>query len=330
MVRFATIGSNVIVDQFLNEAKKVEGLQYVSAYSRTPEKAKDFAKKHNALRWDSDLLELANAPDIDAVYIASPNSLHCEQAILMMKHNKHILCEKTIASNENELQEMLKVAQEHQVILLEAVRSAFDPGFETVAQNLGKLGKIRRATFIKCQYSSRYDKFRNGIIENTFDPSLSNGSLMDIGIYCIHPMVFLFGMPNRIVSDTIILENGVDGAGTILFSYDSMQAEMIYSKISNNFLPSQIQGEEGTMIIDEIADTRKIEILYRNGEKESYSFEKAQYNLLYEAQKWVEMIENQEKATKYNDASVMTLQVMDTVRKQLGIVFPADKKEAWK
>lgn len=326
MVRFATIGTNVIVDVFLECAREVGGLEYVSAYSRTEETAQAFAKKHNAKRYDTDLEKLAKADDIDGVYIASPNSLHYEQAILMLKNKKHVLCEKIIASNEKELQEMLKTAKENGVIILEAMRSVFDIGFQAIVDNMHKLGTIRRASFQYCQYSSRYDKFKEGIIENAFDPKFSNGALTDIGVYCVYPMVHIFGMPNKILSDAIILKDSIDGAGTILFSYDDMQGEMMYSKISNSYIGSQIQGEKATMSIKEIANPKELTITYNDGEVEKIVIEKPRHNLGYEITKWCEFIEEKIEPKKYNESSVMTLKVVDEVRKQLNIVFPADNK----
>ncbi len=347
MIKLATIGTGNIVENFLDSIKDASEnmgfnkIEYVCAYSRDEEKAKEFAKKHGANRFETSLEKLAKADDIDGVYIASPNSLHYEQAILMLKNKKHVLCEKIIASNEKELVEMLKIAEENNVIILEAMRSIFDPAFEVIYNNLGKLGVIRRCSFNYCQYSSRYDKFKEGIVENAFNPEFSNGALTDIGIYCVYPMVHLFGMPDEIKSDAIILKdsdlkNSIDGAGTILFNYNSiyyknnknMQCEMIYSKISNSYTPSQIQGEEATMVIDHIANTKEINIYYNNKElePEKIIIQKPRHNLIYEVIKWVELIETGERPILYNKSSLMSLKVVDEVRRQQGIVFPADYK----
>ena len=75
---------------------------------------------------------------------------------------------------------------------------------------------------------------------------------MDIGVYCVHPLVRLFGMPEKIKTDAVLLENGIDGSGTILGVYKDMQAELVYSKISSSRIPSQIQGENGTITIEGI------------------------------------------------------------------------------
>lgn len=245
MIRFATIGTNFVVKWFLEAAAKSSDLLYVASYSREEEKAKAFAEEFGACRYCTDLQELAESKDVDAVYIASPNSLHFEQSILILSHGKHVMCEKTITSNRMELNKLIEIAEKNNVVLLEAMRSVFAPAFTVIQENLNRLGTIRRASFQFCQYSSRYDKFKNGIVENAFNPSFSNGALMDIGVYCIHPLVKLFGMPQKIISDAIFLYNGVDGAGTILVRYEGMQAELTYSKISDGYIPSQIQGEPG-------------------------------------------------------------------------------------
>lgn len=134
------------------------------------------------------------------------------------------------------------------------MKNVHSPGFGAILDNLYKIGDVRRATIQYCQYSSRYDKFKNGIIENAFNPKLSNGALMDIGSYCIHFLASLFGRPNKILSDSIILSNGVDGAGSIIASYGDKQAEIMYSKITDSKMPTQIQGEKGCMIIEYYCD----------------------------------------------------------------------------
>lgn len=324
MVRFAVIGTNKITDNFIEAANQCEGFELVAVYSRTKERAMEYAHKHGLPLIYDDLDELAASKEIDAVYVASPNSFHAEHSIKMLNGKKHVLCEKTIASNSKELDEMLKVAKDNGVILLEAMRSVFDPGFKAIEEHISKLGTIRRVTFQYCQYSSRYDNFKKGIIENAFNPIFSNGALMDIGVYCIHPLVKLFGMPEKIWADAVILENGVDGAGTIMVKYKNMQGELIYSKIANSSLPSQIQGEKGCMLIKEIPDTREITITYNDGQEEHIQINKYHNNMYYQVEEFIRLIQTNGHAQEHNQYSIMELNIMDEVRRQMGITFPAD------
>lgn len=328
MIRFATIGTNFITEWFLEAVGYCEGLTYEAAYSRTEETARTFAVKHGAGRICTDLPELAEAEDIDAVYIASPNSLHCEQAVLMMQHGKHVLCEKSIASNSRELERMIAAARENQVVLLEAMRPAFDPGLAVIRDNLPKLGKIRRVSFQYGKYSSRYDRFKAGIVENAFDPAFSNGALMDIGVYCVHSLVKLFGSPQKIHAEALMLESShgsIDGAGTILAQYPDMLADVMYSKICDNRLPSQIQGENGTMLIRDIPDPTDITIHYHNGEREDIPIGKEGINMIYEVREWRRLIEGHLSGEEHNRYSVMAMELMDEARRQTGLVFPADR-----
>lgn len=271
-------------------------------------------------------MEAAEAKDVDAVYIASPNSLHYEQAALMLSHGKHVLCEKTITSNEAELKELIRLAGENGTVLMEAMRSVHEEGFRRLKEVLPMAGTIRRISFQYAKYSSRYDKFKEGIIENAFNPAFSNGALMDIGVYCVHPLVRLFGMPKKIIADSLLLSNGVEGAGTILASYDGMQAELLYSKITNNRLPSQIQGEDGTLVIDNITNICSVVFHDRNGNAKTVIDLPPNHTLEGEVNDWLRMIETGEGIQEENEASLMELRVMDEARRQAGIIFPADRK----
>ena len=325
MIRFATIGTNFIVDWFLEAAKKEERLVHAAVYSRRESTGRAFADKYGVEKVYTDLQELAEAEDIDAVYIASPNFLHCSQAILMMENGKHVLCEKPISSSYAELVRMGEAAEENNVVLLEAMRPAYDPGMEMVRDYMERLGKIRRVTFRFCQYSSRYDKFKAGQIENAFRPELSNGALMDIGVYCIHPLLMLFGKPQRICADAVFLKDSIDGEGTIVAGYPDMLAELSYSKITNGISLSEIQGEEGVLTIDRIADPEELVLYPRKGEKETIHVEKEENNMVYEIRKWCSLIEGEEDKQKELRISLMEMEMMDEVRRQIHLTFPSDE-----
>jgi len=325
MIRFAVIGTNFITDWFIEAAALVSELSFYSVYSRVRNKAIAFGKKYGISRFYDQLEDLAEDKNVDAVYIASPNCCHCEQAIIMMNKGKHVLCEKPIASNHAEFKRMEKAAMENHVVLLEAMRTTLDPAFTLLQNQLKKLGKIRQAAFQFCKYSSRYDNFKNGEIENAFRPELSNGALMDIGVYCVHPMVKLFGLPDTMVADAIKLKNGADGAGMIVAGYpEGMQVQLTYSKICNNYLPSQVMGEEGTLVIEGFPVTKRLVLYLNNGETETFEATYQENNMVYEAEAFVRLIYSDTPMASYLQASEHEMIVMDEIRKQAGIVFPAD------
>ena len=173
---------------------------------------------------------MAESPLIDAVYIASPNFLHAEQSILCMSRGKHVLCEKPFASNAKEVRAMIEASERYGVTLMEAMKPTLTPNFKAARTALGRLGTIRRYFSCYCQYSSRYDKFKEGTVLNAFRPEMSNGAMMDIGIYTIYPMVVLFGKPEKIDASGIVLSSGADGQGAVNFTYPGMNATTLYSE----------------------------------------------------------------------------------------------------
>ncbi|MDO4554332.1 MAG: Gfo/Idh/MocA family oxidoreductase, partial [Lachnospiraceae bacterium] len=324
MVRFGIIGTSVIAEKFLSATTGIRGFCLTAVYSRDKKRAEEFGRQYGALCFYDDLTEFAKSDAFDAVYIASPNCFHKEQTVLLLKNGKHVLCEKPIASNVREASAMFDAAHDNNVVLLEAMRSVFAPEFKQIQKYMKKLGTIRRVKFQMNQYSSRYNNYKKGIIENAFRPELSNGALMDLGGYCIYPMVYLFGLPSDVEGMGVFLENGVDASGTTLMKYDHMIGQAEYSKVNNTILPSEIQGEEASMTISGIASPRDITVRYNNGFKEVVHFDQRDNNMEYEIRAFLAMIEGEQSPHFYETASMNTITVMDEVRRKIGIHFPAD------
>ncbi|MBU3133358.1 Gfo/Idh/MocA family oxidoreductase [Clostridium gasigenes] len=327
-IRVGVVGTNNITDWFLSGAKDVEGFKLAAVYSRSESKAREYANKYGVKDIFTDLEEMAKSDLIDAVYIATPNSLHSEQSILFLENKKHVLCEKAFGSNLKEVEAMIKSAKENKVLLMEAMKTTMLPNFQVVKENMHRIGKVRKCSASFCQYSSRYDKYKNGEVLNAFKPELSNGALMDIGVYCIEPIINLFGKPKSIKANGLMLESGVDGSGSIILDYEDMDGVVMFSKISNSYLPSEIQGEDGSIIIEKINTFSKVKLILKNGEEIDLSKQQVDDDMYYEAKEFISLIQNKELESKVNtfETSINTIAVMDEARRQIGLVYPADKK----
>ena len=327
-LKIGMIGTNFISDDFFEAAAQVPGAEICAIYSRKQETGDTFAAKHGIPKVYTDYDEFLDS-DLDAVYVASPNFAHCPQTLQALKRKKHVLCEKVMAVNEQEVLSMIDCARENNVVLLEAMRPDFDPAFDLIEENLPRIGKLRRATFEFCQYSSRYDSYREGIVQNAFNPELGNAAVMDIGVYCIHSLVRLFGMPKSIRALSTKLPNGFDGSGIVLMEYDGMTAEAVYSKISVSVNPSVLQGEDGSIMIDYISRPETIRLRLREGSRdpleggniEKLPFTPVKNNMIFEIQEFLKLVENNEVNHKYLKYSLDTIRVLDEVKRQIGIRF---------
>jgi len=326
-LRFGVIGTNFITDWVIAGGQQDERFELAAVYSRAQETADAFATKYGIPNTFTSLEAMAASPLIDAVYIASPNALHASQSILCMEHGKHVLCEKAFSSNAREARDMIASARKNNVALMEAMKPTLTPNFLAARAALSRIGAVRRYFSCYCQYSSRYDKFREGVVLNAFRPELSNGALPDIGVYTIYPMVVLFGRPQSIKAAGFKLSSGVDGEGSVVFSYPEMDAAILYSKIANSSLPTEIQGEDGNIVFDRINIISEVNLHLRDGQKETLSQPVEHNEYYYEIKEFIDVVQSGRQKSNINswESSLITMEIMDEIRRQLGVVYPADE-----
>lgn len=296
MIKYGVIGSGWIAEEFVKGAQTVEGMTFAAMYSRTREKGEEFAHKFDCKNVFTDLEEFAKS-EIDAVYIASPNSLHYPQSKLMLENGKHVLCEKPITITPDEFEELFSLAKSKNLIYTEAIMMMHSPLKERVKNALKKIGKITSAHFDFSQLSSKYKALKNGENPNIFNPEMKTGCLRDLGIYCYYPAVEFFGLPEKISSSAGFVETGADGYGTAVLDYSDKQVTLTYSKIGQDFCGSQILGDEGTITIDSISKLTGVKIHFADGKTEEVTGEEEKHILMaYEAKSFYDFITDFEKS----------------------------------
>ena len=327
-VRFGIIGTNTITDKVLLGAMQDPRFEAAAICSRTAGRAAEFADKYSIPHWFTCEKDMAASEHIDAVYIATPNSLHARQSILFLEHGKHVLCEKPLAANLREVKAMIGAARRNGVLLMEAMKTTLTPNFGAIKDNLRSAGKVRRYFSSFCQYSSRYDKLKAGIVLNAFDPGMATGSLGDIGVYAIYPMVVLFGRPKAIQAHGLKLYTATDGQGAAIFDYGDMDAVVVYSKIADSELPTEIQGEEGTIRSDRINIIGKVAFRPRNGEWQDISAPTPNDEYFYEVGHFIDLIGSGRTESPVNsfENSLIVMEILDEIRRQTEIVYPADSE----
>ncbi|RLQ90632.1 gfo/Idh/MocA family oxidoreductase [Falsibacillus albus] len=327
-MNFGTIGTSSITTKFINASRLSKKLHLTSVYSRDKANAEEFANRFDAEFTYDDLEEMAASPELDAVYIASPNSLHYEQAKLFLQNKKHVICEKPIFSNIQELEEIFQIAEENDVYILEAIRNIHSPNFKRLKQQLSKAGKIRSAILHSIKYSSRYDQFLEGEDPNIFSPQFSGGAIVDVGVYPIFLAAGLFGAPLQVSYHPVRLRNGIDGSGTLVLTYDDFVCTVLCSKIAQSFSPNEIHGEEGTFILDKAAPISTIEYIDHSlTKREQISIPQEENDMVYEIEEIVRIIEtkNAKEYKELNELSRLVLDITETARKQNNIIFSCEK-----
>lgn len=343
-IRFATIGTSGICEQFVNALKDVPASELVGCYSRSLDKARDFSLAHGASLAFDDLSVLASSDEIDAVYISSPNALHAPQAIELLRAGKHVLVEKSFASNAREAGGVFAAADASGVVAMEAMRNLHVNTFERIGREVERIGKVRLANFSFSKVTSRVAKLRAGERINIFDPAMSAGALMDIGVYCVAPAIALFGEPEHVCAVGVTAEvpgcdegdpcRLIDLSGVIALGYPDMTVSLTFGKVSDDKIACQVQGEDATLVWDQVSCPENLRVydhedkgmLFRleTGEGRRIDVAPPERDMTCEIQAFVDGVRGKRDLSRFREITLGTLRVMDEARRQMGVVFPAD------
>ncbi|WP_270337607.1 Gfo/Idh/MocA family protein [Streptococcus infantarius] len=249
-MKLAILGTGKIVEEVLPVLKEINGIE-LSAILSTPrsiEKAEKLAELYAISQASSDYDSILANPDVDTVYVALPNHLHYDYAKKALLAGKHVICEKPFTLTLAEFEDLAKIAEQKNRILLEAITNQYLGNFASIKANLAKLGDIKIVECNYSQYSSRYDAFKRGEIAPAFDPAKGGGALRDLNIYNIHLVVGLFGKPER-VQYLANMERGVDTSGILIMDYGNFKAACIGAKDCSADIKSTIQGNKGWIAV---------------------------------------------------------------------------------
>ena len=329
MLRLGIIGTGRISDWVLKGAAQDPRIKVTAVCSRTVEAAEAFVQRNSlaeGARIYTSVEEMATDPDVDAVYVGTPNHTHCNYTKACLKAGKHVLCEKPLAVNASEGREMVAAARESGCLLMEAMVSTLNPNFRIAAGKIAEIAPVRNYISSYCQYSSKYDALKNGVVASCFKPGTA-GAVRDIGVYVIYPLVALFGRPETVRANlrTFTTEEGVsDIHGTAYLGYKEMDATITWSKICDSFVPTEISGEKGNIVLDEIHIARKAGII-PHGAPSSGQGPKAgtvvigeglPYNeYYYEFKEFADLIEQGRTESEINSiqTSLIALEVIDEI-----------------
>ena len=323
MIRFGIVGCGGIAKKFARDIKLVENVELIAISARNKEKAQKYKALYRVPFAYSSYQALAKSNEINAVYIATPHSFHYEHALMFLKNGKHVLVEKPIAVNQNQLRNMIKVAKENNVLLMEAMWTYFLPSSIYIKQYIenNNLGNLKKAN-ISFGYSliDNYPKERR-----LLNPNLAGGGLLDMGVY---PISF-YNLINNVKIKNIdakaeLTSTGVDKTTYIKITDANNSITNIKSSIGEHF------DNNASLIYDNV----KIKIQDFSRSNKFYINDK-EYNIPYEGEGFVHQIRSFVNTIKKNKIensianhtlSMKTLKIMDQVRNKIGLIYPFEKK----
>ena len=319
-IKWGIIGLGKIANKFAADLLKTNGAKLYAVASRDQEKADSFAKQYNAhLAFDS-YEALAKNPTIDAIYIATPHSFHKEHTLLCLNHNKSVLCEKPFAMNSDEVAEMIALAKEKNVLLMEALWTYFLPHYQYV---LNELQSKRFGNITKLEADFGF-KPNIDMTSRLFKKSLGGGSLLDIGIYPIFAALSTLGKPIDMDAKATFFENGVDSSCEIIFNYDNGVKVFLKSTLLENTATEAIfHCEKGIIKINSrFHQPSSVTLLY-DGKEELIEFSTKTIGYHFEISHFSELIRlgKTESPVMTYDFSEMLISTLDGVRNIISLKY---------
>lgn len=324
--RWGILGTGTIAHKFASDLKFVENAELVAVGSRSLENAKVFADKFNVLLSFGSYQQLAECEEIDIVYIATPNNFHHPNTLLCLNNGKAVLCEKPFALNEKQASEMINLAREKNLFLMDALWTKFLSHYQKMMEIVksGSLGDIK---VVLANFGFRANAEPNSRLLN---PELGGGSLMDIGIYNIFTTLDILGKPDEINVSINSTEQGIDEQCAVVFKYDNGAMASLFSTISANLgTEVEISGTLGRLkLATPFYDSTSVLEHYVDGKKTVIETEKEEgLGYQYEARHATNcLLDGKTESTVVPHAdSILLMQTLDQIRSLAGIVFPTEQ-----
>lgn len=328
VIRWGILGCGKIARKFASDLQLVNDAQLVSIASRNPENGQAFATDFAVKNIHTTYEGLATDEEVDVIYIATPHNLHFENTMLCLKHRKAVLCEKPFAINARQSAQMIALAQQQHVFLMEALWSKFLPHYQMLQQYLqqGRLGKI---TSVLINFGF---KPVPPYAPRIFEPSLAGGTMMDIGIYNVFFALSVLGKPDIIDAVMTPAYTGVDEQCAVTFRYNNGAIAQLFSSFSSNLsTEADINGTEGRIHLTNrfYAPGNNFEYYSNNADGlELIPIEKeAGFGYQYEARHVGDCLRKgltESPIMGFAD-TMLLIETLDAIRAKAGIVYDADK-----
>lgn len=328
MIKWGILGCGGIANTFARAVKEAvpEGT-LVACAARSEDRARSFADKYGIEKHYGSYQELVNDPDVDAVYVATPHSHHHEQTLLSLNSGKHVLCEKALAINSKEVEEMFALANEKGLFLMEAMWMRFLPAMRYLRDYLkkGELGDVK-AVSADFSFAGNSDPQRR-----LLNPALAGGALLDVGIYPLSFALMILGdEPEKVTGEAHLGKTGVDEHNSFTLEYsDGVKASCTSSVVKDGSKAARVECTGGVIDIPLFWRAQKLLISKAGSEgPEEVPLPFDCNGFEYEVRDAIDSIKEgkTECDTMPAALSKKTMKVMDSLRQQWGLVYPMESR----
>lgn len=315
------IGTGGIATKMANTINGMENAECYAVGSRSLDKAQSFANEHGFSKAYGSYKELANDCDVDLIYIATPHSLHFDNAKMCILKGKPVLCEKSFTVNAKQAEELLALAKEKKVFITEAIWTRYMP-FSKQIKDLVDSGIIGRPYILTANlgYNIKH-------IERIISPNLAGGALLDVGVYPLNFAAMIFGKNiEKTVSTCLKTETGVDEHNNITLFFPDEKMAVLYSTMSViTDRQGVISGDKGHIIVENINNPQYAKVLDNNYNIiAEYHAPRQITGYEYQIQASIEALENGWIESPYmpHEETIRIMKQMDALREEWGIKYP--------
>lgn len=328
MLTLATIGTSAICQEFIEAALASKKMQPQACYSRSLAKAENFIQDQKLDANAYDDLERLFEADFDLVYIASPNSLHYDQARMALLTGKHVIVEKPAVTKPQDWLQLTQLAQERGLYIFEAARHIHEAAWTVIKDFLADK-QVLGASFTYAKYSSKMDDLLKGQVPNVFSPDFAGGALMDLGIYPLYAAHLLWGQPQTVHYQAQQLENGIDLNGLGILEYPGFLLQLKTGKNYNSEQRDEIYTDQGTLYLSSCQEIEWAHFIDLKGQRLDLELAPKPLRMLDQILDFASIIndQNQIHYQKLCQLAYATHTSLYQMRQDAGIIFQGDTHE---
>lgn len=321
------MGTGNIAAVMAGTIQKMKNVRLYAVASRERVKADIFAGKYGCKKAYGSYEELALDNKVDLIYIATPHSEHYANAKMCIEHGRPVLCEKAFTANAAQAEELIRLSEEHGVFLAEAMWTRYMPMLTTIREVIGS-GVIGEPKTLTANLGYVINN-----VERLKDPNLAGGALLDVGVYPLNFALMLFGNNIAKISSTCTYtDTGVDEQNSITLQYiDGKIAHLNSSMVSLSDRKGIVHGTKGFIIVENINNFESIAVYDSSYKKVGlYKCPKQISGYEYEVEASMKAIrEHRNECVEMSHGETLrVMKILDSIRKEWGIVYPFEKPEA--